>query len=55
MKLLIHKERREVIEGRERTVSKPKQYFVKDLSKDFSTLYGIISLPSNNQDPDKKV
>ena len=43
MKVLIHKEKREVVDGREHVVSKAKQYFVADLSKDLHTLYGRIS------------
>jgi tRNA (adenine57-N1/adenine58-N1)-methyltransferase len=43
MKLLIHKEKREVVDGREFIVAKGKQYFVTDLSKDVQTLYGRIS------------
>lgn len=43
MKLLIHKEKRELVDGREFIVSKAKTYFVADLSKDFQTMYGTIS------------
>ncbi len=43
MKVLIHKEKREVVDGREFIVAKGKQYFVTDLSKDVHTLYGTIS------------
>ncbi len=43
MKLLIHKEKREVVDGREFIVAKAKKYFVADLSKDVQTLYGVIS------------
>lgn len=43
MKLLIHKEKREVVDGREYIVAKAKQYFITDLSKDVHTLYGKIS------------
>ena len=43
MKVLIHKEKREVVDGREFIVAKAKQYFVTDLSKDVHTLYGTIS------------
>ncbi len=42
MKLLIHKEKRELVDGREFIVSKAKTYFVTDLSKDFQTMYGTI-------------
>lgn len=42
MKLLIHKEKREIVEGREFIVAKARQYFVTDLSKDVHTLYGAI-------------
>ncbi len=43
MKLLIHKEKRQVVDGKEFVVAKAKQYFITDLSKDFHTLYGVIS------------
>ena len=43
MKVLIHKEKREVVDGREFIVAKAKQYFVTDFSKDVQTLYGIIA------------
>ncbi len=43
MKLLIHKEKREVVDGREFVVAKAKTYFVTDLSKDVQTLYGTVS------------
>ncbi|VVB81231.1 tRNA (adenine(57)-N(1)/adenine(58)-N(1))-methyltransferase TrmI [uncultured archaeon] len=43
MKVLIHKEKREVVDGREFIVSKARQYFVTDLSKDVHTLHGVIS------------
>jgi tRNA (adenine57-N1/adenine58-N1)-methyltransferase len=43
MKLLIHKEKREIVDGREFVVAKGKHYFVSDLSKDVHTLYGTIS------------
>ncbi len=43
MKVLIHKEKREIVDGREFIVAKGKQYFVADLSKDVHTLYGTIS------------
>ena len=43
MKVLIHKEKREVVDGREFIVAKAKQYFVTDLSKDVHTLYGTVS------------
>ena len=42
MKLLIHKEKREIVDGREFIVAKARQYFVTDLSKDVHTLYGTI-------------
>ncbi|MEM3154452.1 MAG: methyltransferase [Candidatus Woesearchaeota archaeon] len=53
MKLLIHRERREVVDGREFIVAKAKTYFVTDLSKDVQTLYGTVfkkdlSLPSGS-------
>ena len=43
MRLLIHKEKRQVVDGKEFVVAKAKQYFITDLSKDFHTLYGVIS------------
>jgi tRNA (adenine57-N1/adenine58-N1)-methyltransferase len=43
MKVLIHKEKREVVDGREFIVSKARQYFVTDLSKDVHTLHGAVS------------
>ncbi len=43
MKVLIHKEKREVVDGREYIVAKGKQYFVTDLSKDVATMYGTVS------------
>lgn len=43
MKLLIHKEKREVVDGREFIVAKAKTYFITDLSKDVQTLYGTVS------------
>lgn len=43
MKLLIHREKREVVDGREFIVAKAKQYFITDLSKDVQTLYGTVS------------
>lgn len=43
MKILIHKEKREMVDGREFVVAKAKKYFVSDLSKDMQTLYGTIS------------
>ncbi len=43
MKLLIHREKRELVDGREFIVAKAKQYFITDLSKDVHTLYGVIS------------
>ena len=42
MKLLIHREKRENVDGRERIISKQKQYFISDLSRDVETLYGRI-------------
>ncbi len=42
MKLLIHKEKKEIVEGKERITSKGKQYFVKDPNKPIGTLYGTI-------------
>ncbi|PIN76033.1 hypothetical protein COV18_01260 [Candidatus Woesearchaeota archaeon CG10_big_fil_rev_8_21_14_0_10_37_12] len=42
MKILIHREKREVVDDKERTVSKEKRYFVDELSKDFPTFYGMI-------------
>ncbi len=41
-KLLIIKEKRQEIDGRQRTVIKGKQYLVRDLNKDFETTYGTI-------------
>ena len=43
MKLLIHREKREVVDGREFIVAKAKQYIVSDTTKDFSTTYGSIA------------
>ena len=43
MKLLIHREKREVVDGREFVVAKAKQYLISDLSKDVNTMYGIIA------------
>lgn len=43
MKLLIHKEKREMVDGREFVVAKAKTYSITDLSKDLQTLYGTIS------------
>ncbi len=43
MKLLIHREKREVVDGRELVVAKSKQYLVSDFSKVFHTMYGDIS------------
>ncbi|HLF55170.1 MAG TPA: methyltransferase domain-containing protein [Candidatus Nanoarchaeia archaeon] len=43
MKVLIHKEKRQVVDGREFIVAKAKQYFITDLSKDFSSMYGTIA------------
>jgi len=42
MKLLIHKEKREVVDGREFVVSKAKQYLVSS-DKDVDTFYGVVS------------
>ena len=41
-KLLIIKEKKKEIDGKERTVIKPKQYLIEDLNKDFETQYGTI-------------
>ena len=43
MKLLIHREKREVVDGREHIVGDEMQYFVTDLKKDVATKYGSIS------------
>jgi len=43
MKLLIHKEKREVVDGREYIVGDEQQYFVTDTSKDVATKYGTIA------------
>ena len=43
MRILIHREKREIVEGREFVVAKSKQYAVRDLSKDVGTLYGVVS------------
>lgn len=43
MRVVIHREKREVVDGREFIVGKAKQYLVSDLSKDLNTLYGKIS------------
>ena len=43
MKVLIHREKREVVDGRELVVAKAKKYFITDLSKDVHTMYGVIS------------
>lgn len=42
MKLLIHKEKREIVGGREFIVGDAQNYFVEDLSKDVNTKYGTI-------------
>ncbi len=41
-KLLIIKEKRQEVDGRQRTVIKGKQYIVRDMNKDFETTYGTI-------------
>ena len=41
-KILIHKKEKGVIDGKERTLSKAKQYFCADLSKDFHCNEGFI-------------
>lgn len=41
-KILICKEKKETVEGREHTVIKEKRYHVENLEKDFQTTYGII-------------
>lgn len=43
MKLLIHKEKRQVIDGREHIVGDEMHYFVTDLTKDVDTKYGRIA------------
>lgn len=40
MRLIIFREKREVVDGVQRTISKARQYAVRDLSKDFDTLNG---------------
>lgn len=42
MKLLIHKEKRAIVDGREYVVGDAEQYFVTDLKKDVNTKYGTI-------------
>lgn len=42
MKILIHREKRQVIDGKEQTVAKARQYYVTDLNKNVGTLYGEI-------------
>lgn len=41
-KILMIKEKKEEVEGRQRTVIKPKQYIVRNFEKDFETQYGTI-------------
>ncbi len=43
MKILIGKEKKATVEGREFIVSKAKKYFVMDITKDFHTEYGVVS------------
>jgi len=43
MKVLIHKEKRQIVDGREYIVAKGKQYFITDFSKDVGTLYGTVA------------
>lgn len=43
MRLLIHPEKREIVEGREQIVAKEKRYFVTNMEKDVRTLYGVVS------------
>ncbi|HLC32400.1 MAG TPA: methyltransferase domain-containing protein [Candidatus Nanoarchaeia archaeon] len=43
MKLLIHKEKREIVDGREHIVGDAQNYFVTDLSKEVHTKYGTIA------------
>jgi tRNA (adenine57-N1/adenine58-N1)-methyltransferase len=43
MKVLIHKEKRQIVDGREYIVAKGRQYFVTDFSKDVATLYGTVA------------
>ncbi|RMD58519.1 methyltransferase domain-containing protein [Candidatus Woesearchaeota archaeon] len=43
MRLLIHQERRKLIDGKERIVAKAKQYLVKELDKPVETQYGTVS------------
>ncbi len=42
MIILIHKEKREIVDGKEQIVSKARQHFVTDLTKDVQTLHGTI-------------
>lgn len=43
MKLLIHKEKREMVDGREHIVGDQETYFVTNLNQDVQTKYGMIS------------
>jgi len=43
MRVVFHREKREVVDGREFVVGKARQYLVSDLSRDLNTLYGNIS------------
>ena len=41
-KILVLLGRKELIEGKERTIIKETKYYIKDLNKDYSTKYGTI-------------
>lgn len=43
MKLLIHREKREIVDGREHIVGEELQYFVTNLTRDVDTKYGRIA------------
>jgi len=43
MRVLIHPEKREVVDGREQIVSKEKRYVIADVTKDVDTFYGKIA------------
>ncbi|MBW3019448.1 methyltransferase domain-containing protein [Candidatus Woesearchaeota archaeon] len=42
-KILICKQKKETVDGREHIVIKQRRYYVENLNKDFQTAYGIIS------------
>jgi tRNA (adenine57-N1/adenine58-N1)-methyltransferase len=42
-KILLCRQKKEKIDGRDRVVIKQKQYYVENLNKDFQTTYGIVS------------